>query len=76
VDHTEAEKKVWMELESQCPHLDAEYTADDVGQVAPWYQATMGKDVDTTANKITIFTRSKTPCNSHINARSKAVGRE
>jgi len=75
-EDVKAAEKLWMELEKERAHLDAECTADEVEEDGTWCQEDMGNVLDPTAKKIRICAKPKTWWNSDIRDRSKEVRSE
>jgi len=72
-EHLEAAEKLWRELAKERAHLSAECTADEVEHEAAWCQEAMSSDLNATAKKITICTRSKRWWNADIKERRKTA---
>jgi len=74
-DQEQAEK-LWREWARGRAYLGVESTGDDVKSKAVWCQESLGNVLDTTAEKITICTRSKRCWNGEIKERWSQLGRE
>jgi hypothetical protein len=75
-EDAKAAEKRWMEVAKGSAHLDAECTADEEKQDAPWCQKAIGNTLGATAKKVRIWAQSKTCWNTDIRERRKVVRRE
>jgi len=73
---TEVAEMLWMELQKERAHLDAECTEDEVEQEAAWWQEAMSCVLDAMATKCRICARSQRWQNTDIEERRMTVGRE
>jgi hypothetical protein len=75
-EDVEAAEKLWIELDHERAHLNAECTADKLGQEATWCLEAMGNFRDPTATQIRICAKSKMCWNADIRETRKAGRRE